>query len=60
MESEMCRTTMQAGTPAFQSPEQLKGKAIGVSTDVYALACIIVEKGQCGRVCQPIPPSATS
>ena len=30
---------MQAGTPAFQPPEQLKGEAIGVGTDIYALAC---------------------
>lgn len=34
---------MQAGTPAFQPPEQLKGEACGVGSDVYALACMIVE-----------------
>ncbi len=37
------RTTMQAGTPAFQPPEQLKGELVGVGSDVYALACIVVE-----------------
>ena len=38
------RTTMTAGTPAFQPPEQLKGEMVGVGTDIYALAyCIVVE-----------------
>ena len=37
------RTTMQAGTPAFQPPEQLKGEMCGAGSDVYALGCIIVE-----------------
>ena len=37
------RTTMQAGTPAFQPPEQLRGEMVGIGTDVYALACITVE-----------------
>ena len=34
---------MCAGTPAFQSPEQLKGEACGVLCDVYAGGCILVE-----------------
>jgi serine/threonine protein kinase len=34
---------MQAGTPAFQPPEQLTGEGCGVGTDVYAMGCIIVE-----------------
>lgn len=37
------RTTMKAGTPAFQPPEQLKGEKCGVGSDVYALGCIIAE-----------------
>lgn len=37
------RTTMQAGTPAFQPPEQIKGELCGVGSDVYALGCIITE-----------------
>ena len=37
------RTTMQAGTPAFQPPEQLKGETCGEGSDVYALGCIITE-----------------
>ena len=34
---------MQAGTPAFQPPEQLRGELCGVGSDVYALGCIITE-----------------
>ena len=34
---------MQAGTPAFQPPEQLKGEMLGPGSDMYALACIAVE-----------------
>ena len=37
------RTTMQAGTPAFQPPEQLKGEMCGEGSDVYALGCIMTE-----------------
>ena len=37
------RTTMRAGTPAFQPPEQIKGELCGVGSDVYALGCIITE-----------------
>ena len=37
------RTTMRAGTPAFQPPEQLKGEEVGVASDVYALGCVIIE-----------------
>jgi serine/threonine protein kinase len=42
------RTTMQAGTPAFQPPEQLMGEACGVGSDVYAMGCIMVESSQFG------------
>ena len=34
---------MQAGTPAFQPPEQLKGELCGEGSDVYALGCIMTE-----------------
>ena len=34
---------MQAGTPAFQPPEQIKGELLGPGSDVYALGCIITE-----------------
>ena len=34
---------MQAGTPAFQPPEQIKGEMCGPGSDVYALGCIATE-----------------
>ena len=34
--------TMLAGSPGFQSPEQLKGECIGISADVYALGAVIL------------------
>ena len=37
------RTTMSAGSPAFQPPEQLKGEMVGTGSDIYALGCVIVE-----------------
>ena len=36
--------TMLAGSPGFQSPQQLKGESIGTPTDVYI--CL----GSCGFV----------
>ena len=35
--------TKLAGTPGFQSPEQLMGEAMTISTDVYALGAILTE-----------------
>ena len=35
--------TKLAGTPGFQSPEQLKGENVTVSTDIYALGAIVTE-----------------
>lgn len=37
------RSTIQAGTPAFQPPEQLKGELCGEGSDIYAFGCIITE-----------------
>ena len=38
------RTTQsKAGTPGFQSPEQLNGLNIGPHCDVYAFGCIVLE-----------------
>lgn len=34
--------TMMAGTPGFQSPEQLKVHNVGPLTDVYAFGCIVI------------------
>ena len=36
-------TTMKAGTPGFQAPEQLQGKGISPKCDVYALGGVITE-----------------
>ena len=52
------RTTMQAGTPAFQPPEQLKGELCEEGSDVYALGCIMTElfgESQFGVICPHIP-----
>ena len=35
--------TMRAGTPGFQSPEQLKAEGIGISSDVFALGGVLTE-----------------
>lgn len=37
------QTPLRAGTPAFMSPEQLKGEGATVATDVYALGVVIYE-----------------
>lgn len=34
--------TMLAGSPGFQSPEQLKNDSIGLPTDVYALGAVLL------------------
>ena len=34
---------MAAGTPGFQSPEQLKGEGIGINSDVYAFSGVLTE-----------------
>ena len=36
-------TTMRAGTPGFQAPEQLQGQSISSKCDVYALGGVITE-----------------
>ena len=38
------RTTQStAGTPVFQSPEQLTGGNVGPHCDIYAFGCIVLE-----------------
>ena len=34
--------TMLAGSPGFQSPEQLRGESTGLPSDVYALGAVLV------------------
>lgn len=35
--------TKSAGTPGFQSPEQLKGESMSISSDIYALGAVMTE-----------------
>ena len=46
---------MQAGTPAFQPPEQLKEQLCGEGSDVYALGCIMTELFGEKPICPHIP-----
>lgn len=34
---------MQAGTPGFQAPEQLRAEPIDVGADVYAFGCLTIK-----------------
>ena len=34
--------TMLAGTPGFQSPEQLRNESVGLPSDVYALGAVLL------------------
>ena len=34
--------TMLAGSPGFQSPEQLRSEGLGLPTDVYALGAVLL------------------
>ena len=34
--------TMLAGSPGYQSPEQLRNESTGISSDVYALGAVIL------------------
>ncbi len=38
----MSTKTMLAGTPGYQSPEQLKGESLGPPSDVYAYGGVLV------------------
>ena len=39
----MGTATKMAGTPGFQSPEQLKGETMSVSSDIYSLGAVFTE-----------------
>ena len=34
---------MKAGTPGFQSPEQLRAESLSESCDIYAFGCVLIE-----------------
>ena len=38
----MCNCTMLAGSPGFQSPEQLRSESTGPPSDVYAFGAVTV------------------
>ena len=43
----MTSSTMMAGTPGFQAPEQLKGEKLSPKCDVYAFGGVVTELFGC-------------
>ncbi len=52
-DSEMTRAGLGLMTPAYSAPEQLRGEAITVATDVYQLGLLLHEL-LCGERAQPV------
>ena len=43
LSSELTSDGLALGTPLYMSPEQARGEAIGASTDVFALGCVMFQ-----------------
>ncbi len=43
VEAEIAKDNLRVGTPAYMSPEQIKGKDISAKSDIYALGLVLYE-----------------
>ncbi len=43
VEAEIAKDNLRVGTPAYMSPEQIKGKDVSAKSDIYALGLVLYE-----------------